>query len=181
MTPALIPGRAGPQTSQRQVGTAPRRRLQPSDPPPCVGDFDCRFSWRVAEGANSGVIWHALETEPRAHMTGPEYQVLDDLSEQPGVGHGAGSLYDLVGSTDAPLRPAGQWNEGRIVVHEGRVQHWLNGRQLLDVPCRGPEWQAMVAGSKFAAWPFGTAGQGHLVLQEHGGEVAYRDLRIRQL
>ncbi|MEC7582941.1 MAG: family 16 glycoside hydrolase [Planctomycetota bacterium] len=145
------------------------------------GDFDFRFSWKVAEGANSGIIWRVLETEDRSYMTGPEYQVLDDMTKNPDKKHAAGALYDLVGSGDSPVRPAGTWNEGRIVIKDGRVQHWLNGKQLLDVPCEGPEWEKMVANSKFRSWPFGRAKKGHLVLQDHGDEVAYRDLRIRKL
>ncbi|MGE3174120.1 MAG: family 16 glycoside hydrolase [Planctomycetota bacterium] len=145
------------------------------------GDFDFRFEWRVAAKANSGVIWHVLESEPQTYMTGPEYQVLDDLGVAPDARHGAGALYDLVANTGAPLRPAGSWNQGRIVVHDGRVQHWLNGQKLVDVPCRGPEWERMVGASKFRDWPFGKAGRGHLALQDHGDEVAYRSLRIRRL
>ncbi|MEQ1631652.1 MAG: family 16 glycoside hydrolase [Planctomycetota bacterium] len=145
------------------------------------GDFDFRFEWNVASGANSGVIWHVLETEEQTYMTGPEYQVFDDLTHKPDALHGAGALYDLVPNTGAPLRPAGTWNEGRIVVHKGRVQHWLNGVRLLDVPCAGPEWTAMVAKSKFRAWPFGASQSGHLALQDHGDGVSYRSLRIQRL
>jgi 3-keto-disaccharide hydrolase len=145
------------------------------------GDFDLRFQWRVASGANSGVIWHVLETESETYMTGPEYQVFDDLGAHIDPRHGAGALYDLAPNTGAPLRAAGRWNEGRIVVQDGRVQHWLNGVRLLDLPCRGAEWQAMVAASKFKDWPFGRADKGHIALQDHGDEVAYRSLRIKRL
>jgi hypothetical protein len=114
-------------------------------------------------------------------MTGPEYQVLDDLKHRPDRKHAAGALYDLVPAKDAPLRPHGQWNEGRIVLQKGRVQHWLNGVQVVDAPCAGPEWQAMVAASKFRDWPFGKADDGHIALQDHGDEVSYRSLRVRRL
>jgi type 1 glutamine amidotransferase len=146
------------------------------------GDFDFRFAFRVAPQANSGVIWHVLETEEQTYMTGPEYQVLDDLGH-PGVDgrHGVGGLYDLVPAAAAEVRPAGAWNEGRVVVQQGRVQHWLNGVKVVDVPCRGPEWDAMIAGSKFKDWPFGRSDKGRIALQDHGDEVAYRDLRIKKL
>lgn len=144
-------------------------------------DFDFRFSFRVARGANSGVIWHVLETADQTYMTGPEYQVLDDLTLAPDPRHGVGALYDLVPATGKVARPAGEWNEGRVVVHDGRVQHWLNGTCVVDVPCVGPEWEAMVQQSKFRDWPFARVGRGHLALQDHGDEVAYRDLRVRSL
>ena len=144
-------------------------------------EFDFRFEWRVAEKANSGVIWRVQETEEQTYMTGPEYQVLDDLGAKPDGKHGAGALYDLVANDGAPLRAAGQWNEGRIVLHKGRVEHWLNGKKLVDAPCEGPEWIAMVAASKFRSWPFGRAGKGHIALQDHGDEVAFRSIRIKTL
>lgn len=145
------------------------------------GDFDFRFSFRVAPNGNSGVIWHVLETEDETYMTGPEYQVLDDLGSKPGEKHAVGALYDLVPATGKTVRPAGSWNEGRIVIQAGRVSHWLNGTKVVDVPCRGPEWDALVQGSKFRSWPFGKATAGRLALQFHGDEVAYRNLRILKL
>lgn len=144
-------------------------------------DFDFRFSFRVAPGANSGVIWHVLETESQTYMTGPEYQVLDDATVNPDPRHGVAALYDLVPAADKPLRPAGSWNDGRVVVQDGVLQHWLNGVMVLQTPCSGPEWDAMIAGSKFRDWPFGRAPKGRIALQDHGDEVAYRNLRIRSL
>jgi type 1 glutamine amidotransferase len=145
------------------------------------GDFDFRFSFRIASGGNSGVLWHVQEIAPATFQTGPEYQVLDDAQAGAGPLHGTGALYDLVPTNEAPVRPAGQWNEGRIVVHKGRVQHWLNGKCVVDVACRGPEWDALVAGSKFRDWPFARAASGRLALQDHGSEVAYRNLRVKDL
>ncbi|MBL9078713.1 MAG: DUF1080 domain-containing protein [Planctomycetes bacterium] len=144
-------------------------------------EFDFRFAFRVAPGANSGVLWHVLESADHGYMTGPEYQVLDDLTATPDPKHGTAALYDLAAPATPPLRPAGSWNDGRIVVAAGRVQHWLNGSLVVDVPCAGPEWQALVAGSKFRDWPFGRSGRGRIALQDHGDEVAYRNLRVRRL
>lgn len=144
-------------------------------------DFDFRFSFRVARGANSGIIWHVLETADQTYMTGPEYQVLDDEAAKPDPAHGVGALYDLVPALQKTVRPAGSWNEGRIVVSGGRVQHWLNGACVVDVPCKGPEWDTLIKASKFRDWPFGRAGRGRLALQDHGDEVAFRNLRVRAL
>ncbi|MBK8098538.1 MAG: DUF1080 domain-containing protein [Planctomycetes bacterium] len=144
-------------------------------------NFDFRFDWRVAKNANSGVMFFVQETEEQTYMTGPEYQVIDDEGTKAGPKHAAGALYDLLPAVDKPVRAAGEWNEGRIVVQGGRVQHWLNGKKVVDAPCAGPEWDAMVAGSKFKDWPFGKVKSGHLALQDHGDEVAYRNLRLKQL
>lgn len=144
-------------------------------------DFDFRFAFRVAPKANSGVIWHVLDSHEQTYITGPEYQVLDDVGAQPGAKHSVGALYDLVAPADKEVRPAGQWNDGRIVVQQGKVQHWLNGKLLLEVPCAGPDWQRMVQASKFRDWPFGQSGKGRIALQDHGDEVAFRNLRIKRL
>jgi hypothetical protein len=145
------------------------------------GDFDFRFSFRVSTGANSGVMWHVLEDAEQTYMTGPEYQVLDDEGAKHDPKHGVGALYDLIAPTGVTVRKAGVWNDGRILVKDGRVTFWLNGAQVVDAPCQGPEWDAMVAGSKFRDWPFGKAARGRLALQDHGDEVAYRNLRVRAL
>lgn len=145
------------------------------------GDFDFRFSFRVAPNANSGVMWHVTETNETTYMSGPEYQVLDDLGARPDPRHGTAALYDLVAPNAPVLRTAGQWNEGRIVVAKGRVTHWLNGALVVEAPCAGPEWDAMIAASKFRDWPFGKAPKGRLALQDHGDEVAFRNLRVKPL
>jgi len=145
------------------------------------GDFDFRFSFRVAAKANSGVIWHVLETEEQTYMTGPEFQVFDDLGSATDPKHATAALYDLVPATGVVARPAGVWNDGRIVVQGGRVQHWLHGQKVVDAPCKGPEWDAMVKNSKFRDWPFGKSDQGRIALQDHGDEVAFRNLRIKKL
>jgi cytochrome c len=79
------------------------------------------------------------------------------------------------------VKPAGQWNEARIVINKGRLQHWLNGKRVVETPIDGESWQALVKGSKFRDWPFAKVREGHLALQDHGDEVAFRNLRIKRL
>ncbi len=144
-------------------------------------EFELRFEWAVAPGANSGVIYLCTEDQNTTWRTGPEYQVFDDIDKTTPV-HAAAALYGLVAPTDKVLRPTGHFNTARIVVQGGRVQHWLNGVQVLDAPIRGDTWDQMVAGSKFKSMPeFGTRRRGHIALQDHGDTVWYRSLRIREL
>lgn len=145
------------------------------------GDFDFRFSFRIAPKGNSGVMWHVTETNETAYMSGPEFQVLDDVGAKPDAKHGVGALYDLVVPKGPPVRAAGEWNDARILIHQGRIQFWLNGAPVVDAPGVGPEWDALIAASKFRDWPFGKAARGRLALQDHGDEVAYRNLRIKSL
>lgn len=79
-------------------------------------------------------------------------------------------------------RPVGGWNSGRIVVDGAHIEHWLNGTKVLAYDLGSPDWTARVAASKFAAWPhYGALPSGHIDLQDHGAEVAFRNLTIRPL
>ncbi|MEM7200313.1 MAG: family 16 glycoside hydrolase [Planctomycetota bacterium] len=144
------------------------------------GDFDLRFEWAVAPGGNSGVIYRCTEEEKATYRTGPEYQVLDDAALGPEPLHAAAALYGLYVAKGAEPRPAGLFNQGRIVVRDGRVEHWLNGVRVVDARLDDQAWRDRVAGSKFGDMPgFGRASRGHIALQDHGANVWYRSLRIR--
>ena len=145
------------------------------------GDFDFRFSFRISPRGNSGVMWHVTDEGKQTYFSGPEYQVIDDLGAKPGPAHAVGALYDMVPATNKVVKPAGSWNKGRIVVREGRLYHFLNGNKVVDCPCAGPKWTEMVQNSKFKNWPFGKATVGRMALQDHGDEVAFRNLRIKKL
>ena len=144
------------------------------------GDFDLRFEWKVTKGANSGVIYHVRETGRSTYNTGPEYQILDDANRPSKAVHQSGSLYDMVAPKGNTLAPTGQFNTGRIVVKEGRLQHWVNGVRVLECPIAGEKWQAMIQASKFKKMQeFGKYPSGYIAFQDHGDEVWYRSIRIR--
>lgn len=154
------------------------------------GDFELELEWKVAEGANSGIIYHVHE-DPKykaTYQTGPEMQVLDN-ERHPDAKQGrdgnrtAGSLYDIQKPiTPNAAKPAGEWNKARLVIKNGRGEHYLNGKKTADYPTSGPEWDAMIAQSKFKGWEgFGKYSTGHIALQDHGDKVWYRNIRIRQL
>ncbi len=145
------------------------------------GDFDFRFSFRVAKGGNSGVMWHVTETNEATYMSGPEFQVYDHADAKPDAKHMVGALYDLVPPSAPCAKPAGLWNDARILIQGGRIRFWLNGTAIVDAPGVGPEWDAMVQASKFKDWPFGKAARGRIALQDHGDEVAFCNLRIKAL
>jgi len=147
-------------------------------------DFELELDWRVAAGGNSGVFFHATETQPYIFMSAPEMQVLDDAAHVDGRNPltSAGSNYALHAAPRGIVRGAGQWNEARLRVAGGHVQQWLNGVQIIDYQLGSDDWLARVAASKFSAWPaYGRAGSGHIGLQDHGDEVGFRNIRIRHL
>lgn len=147
-------------------------------------DFELEFEWKVTRGANSGVKYRVGEYAPAGRDIGPEFQILDDAAHSDGADpkRSAGAIYDIVpAATTKKLRAVGEWNQSRVVARGSRLEHWLNGEKIVDVDLDSPEWRAALAGSKFkAAADFGTR-KGHILLQDHGDEVWYRALRIREL
>ena len=148
------------------------------------GDFEFEFEWRVSSRGNSGVFYRATEGTRIVYENAPEFQILDNVSAPDGRSPltSAGANYGL----DAPLRdvtkPVGEWNHSRIIARGPHVEHWMNGVKIVEYELWTPEWRAKVAASKFRAWPaYGWATYGHISLQEHPGEVAFRGMRIREL
>jgi hypothetical protein len=148
------------------------------------GNFELVLEWKVEPGGNSGVFFHADESEPYIFMTAPEVQVLDDAGHRDGGDPltSAGACYGLYPAPRGVVRPADDWNQLRLLVQNGHVSQWLNGQPVATYEIGSADWQARVAASKFAEWPkFGTLERGHIGLQDHGDRVAFRDIRIRVL
>ncbi|MBX3365599.1 MAG: DUF1080 domain-containing protein [Phycisphaeraceae bacterium] len=149
------------------------------------GDFELSLEFRVTPGANSGIIYRASEKHGAPWMTGPEYQVLDDAASNmtPDHMHSVGSVYEMCSpAADKPTKPAGEWNHARIRIYDGVLQHFLNGREVVNARLDGREWQDKIRWSKFRGYAgFGMESVGHIALQDHGDEVHYRNIKVRDL
>ncbi|MDZ4865588.1 MAG: DUF1080 domain-containing protein [Gemmatimonadota bacterium] len=148
------------------------------------GNFELTLEWKISPGGNSGIMYRVTEDNEATYESGPEMQVLDDARHPDGASRltAAGACYGLYPSPAGVVKPAGEWNRVRIMVAGSHVEHWLNGVKVVDYTLGNPEWLSKVARSKFAQWPgYGKAVRGHIALQDHGDEVAYRDIRIREL
>jgi len=146
-------------------------------------DFDLRFEWRVAPAGNSGVFFHVTEDEDTIWKTGPEYQIVDNEGHPDGQNPlaAAGANYGLYGPVEDFANATGEYNDGRIVVRGGHVEHFLNGDQAVKYHLGSEEWDDLVSESSFGDLPaYGRSGSGHIALQE-GGPVWYRNIRIRPL
>ena len=148
-------------------------------------DFELELEWRISEGGNSGIFFRVEEGGHDAvWRTGPEMQVLDNARHRDGRSPltSAGSNYALHAPARDVTRPVGEWNRVRLVVRGAHVEHWLNGEKLFEYELWSPEWEALVADSKFASMPgYGRSRRGHLALQDHGDRVWYRGIRVRAL
>jgi hypothetical protein len=147
-------------------------------------DFDLELEWKVSPGGNSGVMYDVAETDKPSYHTGPEMQVLDDGGHPDGKNPktSAGSLYALVAPSGKTLAPVGEWNRARLVKKGAHVEHWLNGKQVAEYQLGSPALTALIAESKFKDMPrFAKEGQGRLVLQHHGQEVWFRNVRVKKL
>jgi cytochrome c len=146
------------------------------------GDFELELEWRIAAGGNSGVMFHAVEDHDYPWETAPEMQILDNGAHPDGKNPltSAGANYALDAPPFDASFPPGQWNRARLLVRGAHVEHWLNGYLQCSYELGSPEWQAAVAASKFAKMPaYGTHPQGHIVLQDHGDAVSFRNVRVR--
>jgi len=147
-------------------------------------DFDLRIDWKVQETGNSGIFYRAEEGLTAIFKSAVEMQVLDDERHYDGRSEytSSGSVYGLYPAQRGVVNPAGEWNSARIVARGPHVEHWLNGVQIAEYELGSPEWTALVAGSKFVEWPeFGTSLRGFIGLQDHGDQVWFRNMKIREL
>jgi hypothetical protein len=149
------------------------------------GSFEFELDYRVAVGGNSGIMYRVVTEGNAPYWSGPEYQILDN-ERHPDAKNGpdrlSGSNYDLIAPSAAVSKPAGEWNTAKIVVKGNHVEHWLNGTKVVEYEFGSPEWTTMVAESKFKVWPlYGKAARGHIVLQDHGDLVEFRNIRIKDL
>jgi hypothetical protein len=153
------------------------------------GDFELLLQYKTAPKANSGIIYRVTEKHGATYQTGPEYQVLDDAGSniKPTDAHSAGALYDMIAPPEGKKTNA-DWNDARIYIRNGVIQHWLNGTKVVDIVAFDssgkptPEWKAKIAAGKFKDTEgFGIQPKGHIALQEHGDEVSFRSIKVRDL
>ena len=152
-------------------------------------NYELSLEWKISKGGNSGIIFDVQE-DPKygaTYLTGPEMQVLDniDADDNKKENHLAGCLYDLSGSAavSKPV-PVGEWNKVKLIQKNGHLTFWLNGVQTFDGQISSPEWNAMVANSKFKNKmfaDFAKVAKGKIALQEHPGSSEWKNIKIRQL
>lgn len=148
------------------------------------GNFELSFDWKVAAQSNSGLIYRVTEEFDLPYASGPEYQLIDDIGypgELKAENKTAGD-YDMYAPKNTKVKPVGEWNNSKIVVNGNHVEHWLNGDKVVEYELGTDDWKQHVANSKWKDFPgYGLASKGHIDLQDHGNEIWFRSIMVREL
>ena len=147
-------------------------------------NFELAFQWKISHQGNSGVMFRVSEEYDQTYASGPEYQVIDELN-YPGdlpPENKAAANFGMHATDNALVYPAGQWNDGKIIVQGNAVEHWLNGTRVLTYEINSENWSARKKASKWKDFPgYASVRKGYIALQDHGNEVWYRNIKIRNL
>ena len=154
-------------------------------------NFDLTFDFKLTPGANSGIKYfvnEAIGNPNSGYGFGPEYQIIDDehpvfKSDKIPVGCKMAGLYELIEAPDTKkVHPVGEWNTGRIVSKDRYVEHWLNGELMFSYVLGSDEFKALVQKSKFRNTKgYGEKAKGHILIQDHGDKVSYKNIKIKEL
>jgi hypothetical protein len=147
--------------------------------------FELSIEWKISPGGNSGIMFKVLETAGAPWNTGPEAQIQDNVK-----GHDpqkAGWMYALYPASVDTTKPAGEWNHfvlkcQKTAAGTYKCEHTMNGTKYVEYEIGSDDWNQKVAKSKFSKFPdFAKAAKGHICLQDHGNEVAFRNIKVREL
>ncbi|MDR0794021.1 MAG: DUF1080 domain-containing protein [Chitinophagaceae bacterium] len=149
-------------------------------------NFHFKVDWKIAPAGNSGVIFYAQEGAQYQYCweTGMESQVLDNVAGDDAKTPNckAGDIYELVACSKDVVKPAGEWNRLEIICNNGKLNLIMNGTKVIDIMLWDEHWQKLIAGSKFASMPgFGMFRTGKFALQDHGHDVWFRNIMVKEL
>ena len=147
--------------------------------------FELSVDWKISPGGNSGIMFKVLETDGPSYQTGPEAQVQDNQGGKDP--QKAGWMYALYPASVDTTKPVGEWNRfvlkcQKTAAGTFKCEHAMNGTKYVEYEIGSDDWNEKVAKSKFKAWSgFAKAAKGHICLQDHGNEVAFKNIKIREL
>jgi hypothetical protein len=150
-------------------------------------NFELSIDWKVSPGGNSGIFYHVVEGKQYAapYANAPEYQLIDDIG-YPGKLEDwqkcAADYAMYTAPTDKALKPAGEWNNTRIIFTKEKVEYWLNGKMTVSFVPWSDDWTKRRNSGKWEAYPdYGKATTGLIALQDHGSPTWFKNMKIRKL
>lgn len=153
-------------------------------------DFELELAYKLTDSANAGIKYLVAPYQDSTGKTvyiGPEFQLIDDFKHEAVIHDkspttSTGALYLLYAPQHKQLNPAGQWNTVRISVLGSKVEHWLNGKKIVEYERGTQVFRQAVKATKFSSYEgFGENKNGYILLQDHGDQVFFRDIRIKKL
>lgn len=152
------------------------------------GNFELSLEWKLSEGGNSGVFYHVQEGEEYAapYYNAPEYQIIDDLKFPEPLEEwqqlGADYAMYTADKEKKIVKPAGEWNTSRIVFTEDNAEYWLNGEMVIQFDPWSEEWEKLKTEGKWKDYPeYGSYKTGLIGLQDHGSEIWFKNIKIKEL
>ena len=147
-------------------------------------NFDLSIDWKIAPKGNSGIMYLVSEQYPASYLSGPEYQLIDDVNFPDKLNdlQKTAANYAMDPAPTAAPNPVGEWNNTRIVVNKGHVEHWLNGKKVVEYELGTDEWNKKKMADKWKdAAGYGVSKKGHIALQNHGSEAWFKNIKIKLL
>jgi len=147
-------------------------------------NYELLFDWKISPKHNSGLVYRCTEENGASYESGPEYQLIDDVGYPSKLSDKqlSGANYDMNPPTSKLVKPVGEFNQAKIVVNKAHVEHWLNGVKVVEYELWSPEWEKTKAGSKWKdVKPYGMSKTGYIALQDHGGGVSFKNIKLRKL
>ena len=165
----------------KENGVAKRADLITADQ---YENYELQIDWKISPKKNSGIVYMVTEDNGASYESGPEYQLIDDLGypEKLSDKQLSGANYDMQAPSTKVAKPSGEFNHTKIVINKGHVEHWLNGAKVVEYELWSKEWEQQKENSKWKnVKPYGMSKKGYIALQDHGGGIAFKNIKIKPL